>query len=100
MSLTLHTLPVLRNGGGLELFLKDAANHPSRYSEGFGDRCHMAGDCQHGPVEANEVLENGRQPCNRAWRLDPIQRVWCVSLKNCTLSLERCKHCHSLRILH
>jgi hypothetical protein len=26
---------------------------------GFGGRCHMAGDCQHGYVEANEVLEMG-----------------------------------------
>jgi hypothetical protein len=35
---------------------------PIQVCSGFGDRCHMAGDCQHGPVEANEVLENGRQP--------------------------------------
>jgi len=39
---------------------------PEKHSKGsiqvcsdFGDRCHMAGDCQHGPVEVNEVLEMG-----------------------------------------
>jgi len=32
---------------------------PVQVFSGFGDRCQMAGDCQHGYLEANEMLEMG-----------------------------------------
>jgi hypothetical protein len=59
MSITLRTVRVFSQHCSAGITPEKRRKLPVQVFSGFGDRCHMAGDCQHGYLGANEMLEMG-----------------------------------------